>query len=72
MASLDDFVDNLSAALAADKHPEVSKTTLIGGTTVEKRSILEVAQAMTIIKNQANLAEKETNGLVSLIERDFS
>jgi len=36
------------------------------------RDFADLAQLQTIVRNQAAFADREENGLMSLIERDFS
>lgn len=67
-----DIEEKLGEQLDGANDLLVSKITTADGKSKEFRSFQEIAQLQTIARNRAAQADKETNGMVSLIERDFS
>ena len=72
MSALTDIAEKMQAAMLADNNPLIKEYTTAAGQKNVKITPADVATALTISKNIENMADRETNGIISLIERDFS
>lgn len=74
---MSDIMDQINAKILTEVskdeyNPLIAERTTASGQTTKFRTAAEIAQFDTVKENQAAQADRQTNGLFSLFERDFS